>query len=54
LSSATVTSCQLTSVDPTGDHLLVSCDPGKFGRPDRGRFTALPGAGQMFVNAATW
>jgi len=36
-----ITSCTLPSIDTTGDHLLVSC--GKFGRLDRGRFTALPG-----------
>ena len=36
-----ITSCLLPSIDATGNHLLVSC--GKFGRLDRGRFTALPG-----------
>lgn len=36
-----ITSCTLASIDATGNHLLVSC--GKFGRLDRGRFTALPG-----------
>lgn len=54
LSPATVTSCQLTSVDPTGGHLLVSCDPDKFGRLDRGRFTTLPVAGTAGVFAAAW
>jgi len=51
---ATVTSCRLASVDPTGEHLLVSCDPDKFGRLDRGRFTALPIAGSVGVSAAAW
>jgi hypothetical protein len=50
----TVTSCQLNSVDPTGEHLLVSCVPDKFGRLDRGRFTALPVAGTVGVYAAAW
>lgn len=49
-----ITSCQLTSVDPTGDHLLVSCSPDKFGRLDRARFTSLPIAGSVGVFAATW
>ncbi len=51
---ASVTSCQLASVDPAGDHLLVSCSPDTFGRLDRARFTALPIAGPAGVSAATW
>ena len=51
---ASVTSCQLASVDPAGDHLLVSCSPDTFGRLDRARFTALPIAGSAGVSAATW
>jgi hypothetical protein len=54
LSPESITSCQLTSVDPTGDHLLVSCSPDKFGRLDRARFTSLPIAGTVGVYAATW
>jgi hypothetical protein len=46
-----VTSCALASIDATGDHLLVSC--GKFGRLDRGRFTALPGD-TLAEGAAAW
>jgi len=46
-----VTSCLLPSIDASGNHLLVSC--GKFGRLDRGRFTALPGDRQA-AGAAAW
>jgi hypothetical protein len=45
-------SCLLAAVDRTGDHLLVSCD--KFGRLDRGRFTALSGAAPQSAIAAAW
>ena len=45
-------SCQLAAADRTGSHLLVSCD--RFGRLDRGRFTALPGAAPMSAVAAAW
>ena len=44
--------CQLAAADRTGSHLLVSCD--RFGRLDRGRFTALPGAAPMSAVAAAW
>ena len=47
-----ITSCLLPSIDATGNHLLVSC--GKFGRLDRGRFTALPGAAPQTAVAAAW
>lgn len=47
-----ITSCLLPSIDTTGNHLLVSCD--KFGRLDRGRFTALPGAPPQTAVAAAW
>lgn len=46
-----ITSCLLPSIDATGNHLLVSC--GKFGRLDRGRFTALPGDA-LAEGAAAW
>jgi hypothetical protein len=46
-----ITSCALASIDATGNHLLVSC--GKFGRLDRGRFTALPGDA-LAEGAAAW
>ena len=46
-----ITSCGLPSIDATGNHLLVSC--GKFGRLDRGRFTALPGDA-LAEGAAAW
>ncbi|HEV2377024.1 MAG TPA: hypothetical protein VGS19_33285 [Streptosporangiaceae bacterium] len=46
------TSCLLPSADATGNHLLVSCD--RFGRLDRGRFTALPGAPPHTAVAAAW
>jgi hypothetical protein len=46
------TSCLLASIDGTGDHLLVSCD--QFGRLDRGRFTAIPGAAPHSAVAAAW
>jgi hypothetical protein len=46
-----ITSCALPSIDPTGNHLLVSC--GKFGRLDRGRFTTLPGDA-LAEGAAAW
>jgi hypothetical protein len=45
-------SCQLAAADRTGSHLLVSCD--RFGRLDRGRFTALPGAAPQSAVAAAW
>jgi hypothetical protein len=47
-----VTPCQLPAIDATGSHLLVSCD--SFGRLDRGRFTALPGAAPQTAVAAAW
>jgi hypothetical protein len=47
-----ITSCLLPSIDGTGHHLLVSCD--RFGRLDRGRFTALPGAAPQTAVAAAW
>jgi hypothetical protein len=47
-----VTSCLLPAIDATGNHLLVSCD--RFGRLDRGRFTALPGAPPQTAAAAAW
>jgi len=46
------TPCQLPAVDVTGRHLLVSCD--SFGRLDRARFTALPGAAPQTAVAAAW
>jgi hypothetical protein len=45
-------SCALVAADRTGAHLLVSCD--RFGRLDRGRFTALPGAAPQSAVAAAW
>jgi hypothetical protein len=45
-------SCLLAAADRTGGHLLVSCD--RFGRLDRGRFTALPGAAPQSAAAAAW
>jgi hypothetical protein len=47
-----ITSCELAAADRTGGHLLVSCD--RFGRLDRGRFTALPGAAPQSAVAAAW
>jgi hypothetical protein len=47
-----ITSCLLPSIDRTGNHLLVSCD--RFGRLDRGRFTAVPGAAPQTAVAAAW
>ena len=47
-----ITSCLLPSIDRTGHHLLVSCD--RFGRLDRGRFTAVPGAAPQTAVAAAW
>ncbi len=47
-----ITDCALPSIDGTGQHLLVSC--GRFGRLDRGRFTAMPGAAPLTSVAATW
>jgi hypothetical protein len=47
-----ITSCLLPSIDRTGHHLLVSCD--QFGRLDRGRFTAVPGAAPQTAVAAAW
>jgi hypothetical protein len=47
-----ITPCQLAAADRTGNHLLVSCD--RFGRLDRGRFTALPGAAPQTAVAAAW
>ncbi|HEX4256930.1 MAG TPA: hypothetical protein VH089_17695 [Streptosporangiaceae bacterium] len=46
------TSCLLGPVDPTGHHLLASCD--RFGRLDRGRFTALPGVPPVTYFSAAW
>jgi hypothetical protein len=45
-------SCLLAAADSSGSHLLVSCD--RFGRLDRGRFTALPGAAPQSAVAAAW
>ena len=45
-------SCLLAAADRTGGHLLVSCD--RFGRLDRARFTALPGAAPQTAVAAAW
>ena len=45
-------SCLLAAADRTGSHLLVSCD--RFGRLDRGRFTALRGAAPQSAVAAAW
>jgi hypothetical protein len=47
-----ITACQLAGADHTGSHLLVSCD--RFGRLDRGRFTALPGVAPQSAVAAAW
>ena len=47
-----ITSCLLAAADRTGSHLLVSCD--RFGRLDRARFTALPGAAPASAVAAAW
>jgi hypothetical protein len=47
-----ISACLLGPVDPTGDHLLVSCD--KFGRLDRGRFTALSGISSDDYFVAAW
>lgn len=47
-----VTACQLLSGDASGNHLLVSCD--RFGRLDRARFTALPGAPPQTLVATAW
>ncbi len=47
-----MTGCLSPAIDATGNHLLVSCD--QFGRLDRGRFTALPGAAPQTAVAATW
>jgi hypothetical protein len=47
-----ITSCLLASIDTTGNHLLVSC--ARFGRLDRGRFTALPGAAPQTAVATAW
>jgi hypothetical protein len=48
-----VTNCGLGDLDATGHHLLVSCD--RFGRLDRGRFTALPGPGPLdAMYTAAW
>jgi hypothetical protein len=47
-----VTPCILAAADVTGKHLLVSCD--RFGRLDRGRFAALPGAAPQTAVAAAW
>jgi len=44
--------CALPAIDATGLHLLVSCD--RFGRLDRARFTALPGAAPQTAVAAAW
>jgi hypothetical protein len=45
-------SCLLAAADRTGSHLLVSCD--RFGRLDRGRFTALPGAAPQSAVGTAW
>jgi hypothetical protein len=47
-----ITACELTAIDPSGGHLLVSCD--RFGRLDRARFTALPGSPPQTAIAAAW
>lgn len=47
-----ITSCMLPSIDPTGNHLLVSCD--QFGRLDHSRFTRLPGTAPHTAVAAAW
>jgi hypothetical protein len=47
-----ITPCQLLSSDPTGNHLLVSCD--RFGRLDRVRFTALPGSPPQTYVSTAW
>jgi hypothetical protein len=47
-----ITSCLLGAIDATGNHLLASCD--RFGRLDRGRFTALPGAAPQTSFSAAW
>jgi hypothetical protein len=47
-----ITGCLLQSLDATGNHLLLNCD--QFGRLDRGRFTALPGAAPQTAVAAAW
>jgi hypothetical protein len=47
-----ITSCELVGGNRTGSHLLVSCD--RFGRLDRGRFTALPGVAPQSAVAAAW
>jgi hypothetical protein len=52
-SDVTVSPCELQSVDPTGDHLLVNCAES-FGRLDRARFTALAGAGNLSPTASAW
>jgi hypothetical protein len=44
--------CLLAAADRTGSHLLVSCD--RFGRLDRGRFTALPSVPPQSAVAAAW
>ena len=46
------TSCQLGAIDPTGNHVLLSCN--QFGRLDRGRFTALPGVPYVTFFSAAW
>lgn len=46
------TSCTLGPIDRTGNHLLASCD--RFGRLDRGRFTALPGVPPVAYFSAGW
>jgi hypothetical protein len=47
-----ITPCLLAGADHTGSHLLVSCD--RFGRLDRGRFTALPGVAPQSAATAAW
>jgi hypothetical protein len=47
-----ITPCLLAGADHSGSHLLVSCD--RFGRLDRGRFTALPGVAPQSAAAAAW
>jgi hypothetical protein len=51
--AATITSCQLQSVDPAGEHLLVGCAEA-FGRLDHARFTTLTGAGDLRPTTSAW
>ena len=47
-----VTPFELGAIDSTGNHLLVASH--KFGRLDRGRFTALPGDKDQVSVASAW